>query len=108
MNIKPSAAGRETLTYFVVTFAISWGGILILAGPYGLPATPEIAEKAWPIVFTPFFLGPITAGLLLTGLFSGRASFRELGARLGKWRVGPGWYAVALLTAPLLVGALDL
>jgi membrane protease YdiL (CAAX protease family) len=49
--------------------------------------------------------GPSVAGLLLTGLVSGRAGFRELLSRLLKWRVGARWYAVALLTAPLVFTA---
>ena len=41
--------------------------------------------------------------MLLTGLVYGKAGFRELLARLRKWRVDARWYAIALLTAPLLV-----
>jgi hypothetical protein len=39
------------------------------------------------------------AGLLLTGVLSGRAGFRELGTRLRRWRFGARWYAIALLTS---------
>jgi membrane protease YdiL (CAAX protease family) len=45
------------------------------------------------------------AGLLVTGLVSGRAGLRDLLARLLMWRVGARWYGVALLTAPLLAAA---
>jgi len=38
----------------------------------------------------------------------GRAGFRDLLARLTRWRVGARWYAVALLTAPLLFTAIIL
>jgi membrane protease YdiL (CAAX protease family) len=38
----------------------------------------------------------------MTGLLYGRAGLREFRSRLLKWRVGAGWYAVALLTAPLV------
>ena len=47
-------------------------------------------------------LGPSLAGMLLIGLLYGRAGLRELLSRLLKWRVGARWYALALLTAPLL------
>ena len=38
---------------------------------------------------------------MLAGLVKGRVGFRELAARLLKWRVDIRWYAGALLTAPL-------
>jgi hypothetical protein len=41
----------------------------------------------------------------LTSLLYGKAGLREFLSRLLKWRVGAGWYAVALLTAPLLMTA---
>lgn len=46
--------------------------------------------------------GPSIACILLTGLVSGRAGFRELLSRLRQWRVGIRWYLVALLATPLL------
>jgi len=94
---------RPVATYFALTFAISWGGVLILGTPYGMPTTSGQSEKLWPIVFLPYFLGPSIASILLTGLVYGKTGFRELLARFLKWRVGIRWYAAALLTAPLLV-----
>lgn len=105
-GIKSFIIRHPVLTYFAITFIISWGGVLILGTPYGMPATPDQSAKVWPIVFMPYFLGPVIASLLMTGLGSGRAGFRALGARLLKWRIGIRWFAVALLTAPLLVGLL--
>jgi membrane protease YdiL (CAAX protease family) len=94
---------HPVLSYFIITFAISWGGVYILGAPYGMPTTSEQFAKVWPIVFIPYFLGPSMAGLLLTGIVQGRAGFRELLSRMLKWRVSLRWYAVALLTAPLVV-----
>lgn len=42
----------------------------------------------------------------MTGLVHGRAGLRDYQSRLFKWRVGVRWYAVALLTAPLLTTAI--
>jgi membrane protease YdiL (CAAX protease family) len=97
---------HSVATYFALTFAISWGGVLILGAPSGMPTTTEQFEKVWPIVFVPYFLGPSMASILLTVLVYGRASLRDLLSRLFRWRVGTRWYAVALLTAPLLVTAI--
>ena len=49
--------------------------------------------------------GPSVAGILLTGLVYGRAGLRNLLARMTRWRASARWYAVALLTAPLLMTA---
>lgn len=89
--------------YFALTFAISWGSVIILAFPHGIPTTSEQFEALWTILVLPYFLGPSIAGLLMTGLVHGRAGFRELISRLFNWRVSARWYAAALLTTPLLV-----
>jgi membrane protease YdiL (CAAX protease family) len=94
---------HPVLTYFALTFVISWGGVIILGAPYGMPTTSEQFAEQWPIVFLPYFFGPSTASMLLTGLVYGKDGFRELLSRLVMWRVGTRWYAIALLTAPLLV-----
>jgi len=88
---------HPVLTYFALTFAISWGVILIVVGPGGIPITTDQVV----VLGMATLLGPSVAGILLTGLASGRAGFRELLSRLLRWRVGARWYAVALLTAPL-------
>jgi membrane protease YdiL (CAAX protease family) len=49
--------------------------------------------------------GPSVTGIFLTALVYGRTGFREFRLRLLKWRVGANWYAVAILTAPLLMTA---
>ena len=96
---------RPVLTYFVLAFALSWGGVLVVVGPGGIPATSEQSQRLFPIAFLAMLIGPSVAGLVMTGLVDGKAGFRELWTRLVRWRVGAGWYAVALLTTPLLATA---
>ena len=102
-NIKTFIKTHPVLTYFVLTFAISWGGVLILGAPYGMPTTKEQFEKLWPIVFLPYLLGPGISSIILIGLVYGKEGFRKLLSRLFRWRVNTRWYAIALLTAPLFV-----
>ena len=102
-TIKAFIKKHSVLTYYILTFAISWGGIFLLSAPYGMPATSEQFNEVWAIVLLPLFLGPSIAGILLTGLVHGRAGYRELRSRLLRWRVSARWYAVALFTAPLLI-----
>ena len=94
------------LTYYALTFVISWGGTLMAIGLGGILGTQEVPEAQLPFVYLAVLLGPSVAGLLLTGLCDGRAGFRELFSRLLRWRAGARWYAVALLTAPLLITAI--
>jgi membrane protease YdiL (CAAX protease family) len=104
-TIRAFIKRHPVLTYFALTFAISWGGILMVIGPGGILGTKEVSEGLMPFVYLATLLGPSLAGILLTGLVDGRAGFRELLSRLLRWRVGARWYAVALLTAPLLITA---
>ena len=90
-------------TYYALVFAISWGGLLIVAGPGGI--TAEQTETPFILVYLVTVAGPSVAGILLTGLIDGRDGLRELGSRLLSWRVGVRWYAAALLIAPLSVMA---
>src|SRR5215213_11673185 len=94
-TIKAFIKSHPVLSYFALTFAISWGGMLLLILAGGSGGIPMLAWVA----------GPPVAGIMFTGLVYGRAGFRNLLTRMTRWRVGARWYAVALLTAPLLVTA---
>ncbi len=83
--------------YFTLTFVISWGVILLITGPGGIP---EAADQAV-IPGMAMLLGPSIAGTLLTALTAGRQGLGGLMSSVLRWRVGARWYAVALLTAPL-------
>lgn len=104
-TIKAFITKQAVATYFALTFAISWGGVVAVAGPK-IPATSEEFERLLPIVVVMMLAGPSVAGILLTGLIYGKAGLRELRSRLLKWRVGARWYAAALLIAPALMTAL--
>ena len=101
--IKASTSRHPALTYYALVFAISWGLILIVVGPSGFPGTSEEVERLMPYAILAFVVGPALAGPLLTGFVYGRTGLREFRSRLLKWRVTGCWYAVALLTAPLLM-----
>src|SRR5829696_10015049 len=95
------------LSYFALAFAISWGAVLtvIVVGHGSILATKEQFETLILFAGPAMLLGPSVASILLTGLVYGKAGFRDLLTRMTRWRVGARWYAVALLTAPLLVTA---
>jgi membrane protease YdiL (CAAX protease family) len=105
-TVKAFIESHPVLTYFVLTFAISWGCILMVVGPGGIPMTTEQLKTVGPLVYMATLTGPSVAGLLLTGLIDGRAGFRELLSRLIRWPVGVRWVVIALLATPLLATAL--
>ena len=96
---------HPVVTYFVLTFLISWGGILVVLGPGAFTGGTAPTEGLLPLVYLAMFAGPSIAGILMTGLVDGRAGFRDLHSRLLRWRLPVRWYVVALLTAPLVVTA---
>ena len=101
MTIKAVVKQHPILTYYVLAFAISWGAILLIVGPGGFLTTTS-TSPSFALAGFASLLGPSLAGVVLTGLVDGRAGLSDLLSRLGRWRVGVRWYAVALLTAPLV------
>lgn len=98
--MKTLIVRHPVLTYFALTFAISWGALLIVVGgPSGISA--ENTSVPFMALYVATVVGPPVAGILLTGLIYGPESLREFRTRLLKWRVGIQWWTVALLIGPL-------
>jgi uncharacterized protein len=101
-----SVRRHPVAAYFVLTFAISWGGMLAVLAPGGIPDAQEEFARVIPYAIAVMLLGPSLAGLFLTAFLDGRRGFRALLSRLLHWRVSPRWYAVALLLAPVVILAM--
>jgi membrane protease YdiL (CAAX protease family) len=100
-GIVPFIERHAVATYYALAFAISFGAFLLVLGPDGFFATGSDIAGAAALAIA----GPAVAGVFLTGLVDGREGLRGLVSRLRRWRVGARWYAVALLTGPLVMGA---
>lgn len=90
------------LFYFILTFGISWGAILILIAINGMPDSVDEAQAQLPLAIMTFLLGPFISGLVMISLVRGPKGFHDLWSRMLKWRVSLVWYAVALLVAPVV------
>jgi membrane protease YdiL (CAAX protease family) len=101
-KIKSFIRKYPVVTYFILTFVLSWGCMVLMIGPGSFPITAEQSEAQGALLYVGMLIGPSVAGILLTGLVDGKAGFRRLMDRLRAWRVGARWYAAALLTAPLI------
>jgi membrane protease YdiL (CAAX protease family) len=90
------------VAFFVIAFAGTWIVFLplLLASnglgllPFSLPVDPFQTIGA--------FTGPTLAAFIVTAATSGAAGLRQLVLRIVQWRVGVGWYLLALLGFPLL------
>lgn len=91
-------------TYFALTLAISWCGLILVGGPGFFQGSSWQADPRFLPAIQTMLLGPPVAGLSLTVFHSGTKGLRELLRRLTRWRVGSLWYIVALFGAPLIQG----
>src|SRR5687767_15128574 len=90
------------LVFFAIAFAISFAGILLVVGLGGVQGAVAPTDTRFLLMMLAWLAGPSVASLAMTGLVSGRSGYRDLLGRLTIWRAGAGWYALALLTAPLV------
>jgi uncharacterized protein len=92
------------VSFFIMTFLISWGGILlVILGFGGLPATLEQFNSQLPMAIPAMLGGPFIAGILMTYIVNGKKSIRGLFSRLRSWKFHVKWYLFALLAAPLVL-----
>jgi len=95
---------HPVLTYYVLTFGISWSGGLMVLGPDGILGIRQPSQAQFLFAILAGIAGPTVAGIWLTGVVDGQTGLQKLRSRLFKWRVGARWYAVAL-TGPLFASA---
>jgi membrane protease YdiL (CAAX protease family) len=87
--------------YFIMAYAIAWGGCLLVAALNGFqPAAIGMAQIG--IMFLFMLAGPSISGISFTAYFDGKAGLRELFLRVKNWHFNRRWAAVAILTIPIL------
>lgn len=89
------------ISYFLVVYAIS-AVVLLVLGPPSLAAGGHrnyLSTAMFPVMV----VGVGLTGLALTAALDGRRGLRDLRSRLGRWRVGAGWYATAALIPPAAI-----
>jgi uncharacterized protein len=103
---RPSFPLRlAVVSYFVLTFAVSWTGALFVAAPHLLRHEP-IPKTSGLQMFLVMLLGPSLVGILMTRFSDGEEGLRYLFARMRRVRVRAKWYAVLLLPPALVLTVL--
>jgi CAAX protease family protein len=98
---------RPVLSYFGLTFLVSWTGALILLAPE-LSRGDSISKLTGLLIFPTMLLGPAVGGFAMTAVMAGKHGIKDLLSRMRRVRFPRGWF-LPLLVAPLLVfGLLEL
>jgi uncharacterized protein len=104
-NAREIFIGRHpVVSYFVLTFAISWTGALAVAAPHLVRHEP-LPKLTGILMFPAMLLGPCLAGITLARIVDGEDGIWDLFSRISRWRLPARWYA-ALLIPPILVLAI--
>src|SRR5215213_722531 len=87
---------RPVLVFFVLAYAFSWSWYV----PLAVSGETVKAGVGWP-THLPGLLGPALAAVAVTAIVDGRTGLRDLAARMVRWRIGWGRWAVVAGTASL-------
>lgn len=102
MRAKEYLRRYPLYSYFLMAFAISWGGSLVVAGPPFLRGE-EISTTNVLLMLLFMLAGPSVAGILLTYIEDGKEGLHNLFRRLRHWNISIKWYGFALLIPPVII-----
>lgn len=87
------------LAFFALTFGWTWGlwAAVTLIGP----SAPRLSGA----LFLASAFGPGVAAFVTVLAFEGKTGFAHWLRRCLRWRLGGGWYALALIAAPLAIAS---
>ena len=103
-GIKGILKSHPIASYFVLMFIGLWLGYLpLLLSSQGF----GILSFRFPFPAELFnipasLLGPLVAGIIMSGVVGGRQGVREFRQRLFRFRFAPQWYIIPIISIPVL------
>jgi membrane protease YdiL (CAAX protease family) len=107
MNIKSLIEKRPAISYFILTFLISW------TGAFSLVASKLIHREPIPtfygiLMFPLLLLGPFLSGIILTLITGGIKGIRSLLSKLNPGKIPEPWYLVLFIPPAFILFVLFL
>ena len=87
------------MLFFALAFAFSW---VVWGAPAVLFSRGSSDPQTSAVFHLAGSLGPMVSAFVVTALVGGSAGVRELVGRVLRWRVGPGWWLVAVAGPAIL------
>ena len=97
-NIRTSVNRYPLIAFFVIAYSLTWIGWIVPDRIY--TGTLLSGMLALPILL--LVPGPLYAALIVAAVTEGKSGVMALLRKFTIWRVGWGWFAVALLLAPVI------
>ncbi len=103
--LKAFPKNHPVLSYFLLTFAVSWTCALSVAAPDLLRHAP-LNKMTGILMFPAMLLGPSLGGLILIRIVDGKNGLQDLFHRIFRGRMPVRWYAALLLPPATVLAVL--
>ncbi|EJL51178.1 CAAX amino terminal protease family [Rhizobium sp. CF122] len=97
-SIRRLISRYPLIAFFAIAYILTWLGWTLPARIYA----GTLLSGAFALPFLLMVPGPLYAALIVTAITGGKPGVVALLKKFTIWRVGWGWIAVALLTAPVI------
>ena len=96
--IRTSITRYPLVAFFAIAYSLTWIGWIVPDRIY----TGTLLSGMLALPFLLLVPGPLYAALIVTAATEGKPGVAELLRKFTIWRVGWGWFTVALLMAPII------